>query len=227
MVFKESIHTVARCAGHVADDEAVFAEDGVDEAGFADVRAADNGDADKAAVLFFAGIRREVFKAGVEQIARPVAVQRGDRHRIAQPEIIELVQLRRRSAELIDFVDAEDDRTSRALEHRGDLRIRGGHAGQQICDKNNDVCVFNGDFRLQTHELQNFAVGTRLNAAGIDNLEGTAPPFTVAVEPVACDARRILDDGAAGSGQFIEQHRLSDVRTADDGNDGLLHSLST
>ena len=85
-VLQARVHGVARCAGHIRDDDAVFAEHEIDERGLADVRLADDGDADEIVLFLAFFLGREVFDAGVEHFVRAVTVDRRKRDRVAETE---------------------------------------------------------------------------------------------------------------------------------------------
>ena len=54
--------------------------------------------------------------------------------------------------------------------------------------------------------------------AGIDEVERAAAPLGGGIEPVACDAGGIFDDGETLSDQLVKEHGFSDIRSPDDGN---------
>ena len=56
----------------------------------------------------------------------------------------------------------------------------------------------------------------RLDAAGIDQIEGPAIPVAQAVDPVPRDAGGVLYNRGPAAGQLIEQHGFAHIRAADD-----------
>ena len=164
--------------------------------------------------------------APVEQVTGAVAVDGGDLDGVAEAERIEFVDVGVRGADGVALVHGETDRLAAAQQHIGDVLIGGGHAGLHIRDHDDHVGGGNGQLGLTAHELQHLAVGVRLDAACIHELEFAAVPVTVAVNAVAGHARRILHDGGAPAGQFVEKHGLADVRPSNDRNQGLGHSAS-
>ena len=223
LVFKVGVDGVARRARDVGDDDALLPENAVRQRGFADVRLADDGDLEHVALLLRLLLVGEVSDAGVEQVARAVAVDGGDRHRVAEAEVVELVVIGIRRADGVHLVDRQHDRLARAQQHIRDLLIGGRQTRFNIGQEDDDRRVLNGDLRLLAHEGQDLAVGARLDAAGVDEREFAAAPLAFAVNAVAGHAGRVLHDGKALADELIEQHRLADVRSADDGNDGLGH----
>ena len=224
VVFKIAVDRVARRTRHVGDDHALLTEDAVEEAGLADVRLSDDGDLDDILVIFLAVILRKRLHAGVEQISRAVAVDGGDLDGIAEAEAVELIDLGVHAAGAVALVGSQHDRLSGALEHRRDLRVGGGEADRHIDHHDDHVCRLDGDLRLTAHEFQHVIVGARLDAAGIDQHEIASAPFAVAVDAVAGHAGRILDDRHAAAGEFVKEHRFADIRTANDGYNGLCHN---
>ena len=223
-VLKIAVDGVAGRTGHVGDDHALLAENAVEQARLSDIRLADDGDLDDVLVVFLLVVLRECLNAGIQQVACAVAMDRGDLDRFAETKTVEFIGLRVDAAGLVALVDRQHDRLLRPLEHRGDLRVRRRQSDGHVHDHDDHVGRLNGDLRLTAHKLEHVVVGARLNAAGIDQQEAPAAPLAVAVDAVAGHAGRILDDGHAASGQFVEKHRLADIRPADDGYNGLCHN---
>ena len=96
--------------------------------------------------------------------------------------------------------------------------IGGGHAGLDVDDEDDDRRVVDGDLRLRAHERENLVVGARRDAAGVDERKFAAAPLALAVDAVARDARRILDDGEPLADELIKQHGLADIRPSNDRN---------
>ena len=222
-VFKAAVDAVARRAGDVADDDALFAEDEVHERGLADVRLADDGDAGMVRVRIVRILRREVLQTGVEQVARAMAMHGGDGDRIAEAEGVKLIDAGVDRAGGVHLVDGQHNGLFRAQEHIGHFLIGGGHAGADLGDEHDDVGRVNGELCLLAHEQQNFIIGARLDAAGIDDVERAATPLALGIEPVARDAGRVLNDGQAAAAELIEEHGLADIRPAHDRNQWFGH----
>src|ERR1700675_908492 len=58
------------------------------------------------------------------------------------------------------------------------------------------------------------------DAAGVDNFQGAAAPFSFSVDTVAGDAGFVGDDGAASPGKPIKQGGFADVGATDDDERG-------
>ena len=119
-----------------------------------------------------------------------------------------------RVARGVHLVHAEHDGLAGALEHIGDGLVRGGDAGAYLGDEDDDVRRVYGEQGLLAHEQENFAVGARLYAAGVDYVEFPPVPLALGVQPVARDARRVLDNREPAPGEAVEEHGLADVRPA-------------
>ena len=224
-VFKIAVDGVARRAGNIGDDHAFLAEDTVEQARLADIRLSDDGDLDDVLVILVLVIFRERVHARIEQVARAVSVHRRDLDRVTETERVKLIRVRVHAAGLVTFVDRQYHRLFRLFEHRGDLRVRRGQPDRYVHDHDDDVRRFDGDLRLTAHETQHIVVRARLDAAGIHEQEIASVPLAVAVNAVARHTGGILHNRHAASCELIKEHRLADVRSADDGNNGLCHSI--
>ena len=68
------------------------------------------------------------------------------------------------------------------------------------------------------HEGENLVVGPRLDAAGVHNVEGPAPPLAGGVQTVPGDAGGVLHNGQPLSAQLVEQHGLAHIGPSHNGN---------
>ncbi len=150
-----------------------------------------------------------------------------DAHRVAQTQIVELIELRRGLTGGIQLVHGQHDGLFCPLEHGGHLLIGGGDAGADIGDQNDHLGVVDGDQRLLAHELQNFIIGFGLDAAGVHQNEGLSAPFCVTVNAVAGDAGGVLHDGVPLFGNAVEQQGFAHIGPTDHGDDGFFHSISS
>ena len=122
------IYRVARGTRLVERDDALLAEQRIDERGLADVRPADDGNPDTPlAIGLVVGIgvpRARCRERDVDQVADVFAVRRGNRQRLAQAELVEL-----RNGSLgwkaFRLVDGEHDRPSRLAQQLGDVTVLG------------------------------------------------------------------------------------------------------
>ena len=108
---------VAGRARDLRNDGAFLPGDAVDERGLADIRLADDGNRNAVSLL-----PREAGKINfcadcVEKVAGAVAVHRRDGDGVAQPQIVELIELGRRIAHPVALVDTEHQRLLALEEH--------------------------------------------------------------------------------------------------------------
>lgn len=213
---------VTRRARHVADDDAVLAEDRVDDGGFADIRAADDGDADLILILALLDLLREGRDDCVEQIAEIHRIRCRDGDRIAEAQIVELVDVHR-ALRAVNLVDREDDRLLRAAQQARDLFICRRQAGAAVDEEQDDVGLLHGQLCLLAHRLEDVVALIELDAAGVDHREVLVEPLRVEIDAVARDARHVVDDGDALLADLIEERGLADVRAADNRHDWFAH----
>src|SRR5207248_10242701 len=87
---EDGVDRVAGRAGLLGDDHALLAEERVQKARLADVRAAEDRDANRLLADPLRSRAGQHRHDRVEQVAAAVAMDRGDRDRIAEPEPVEL-----------------------------------------------------------------------------------------------------------------------------------------
>ena len=203
-VLKIAVNGVPGGAGHIADDDTLLTQNAVGQAGFSHIRLADDGHLNHVGLLVLVLLRREIFQTLVQQVTGAVAMHGGDSHRVAEAQIIELVEIRIHCAGGVHLVDRQHDGLFAALKHTRHLLVGGGHAGLDIGDKNDHRGVVNGDLRLLPHEGQDLIIGAGLNTAGIHQTELAAQPLAFAVNAVTGHARRIFHDAQASADQLIE-----------------------
>ena len=207
-------------AGHVVDDHPLPAGDLVQQARLADVRLADDRHPARSALhrRGFARRLRNRRQDRVQQVPAPPAVQRGHRERLTQSE----VPHRRRfglRALVVDLVRRQHHRLlapPQDLDH-GLVDILGADRGVD----HEDDRVRRGDGQLGLlGDLGGHALGVGRPATGVDQHELPAVPVRVVGHPVPGHSRDVLDDGFAAADDPVDQRRLADVGTADDGDDG-------
>ena len=215
------VDRVACRAGHVADDHARRADQLVEQRGLADVRAAEDGDADLVRdALEALGLRHrgEALDDQVEQVAAAGAVDRRDRDGLAESELVEHIGVEV-AALAVGLVGDEQHRDLLATEDLGDLEVAGHHAGLGVDDEERHVGLGEGGARLLRDLLGHHRLAAEVDAARVDEAEGLAVPLDVDVLAVARHARFGVHHGVAAAGEAIAQRRLADVRVADDGDD--------
>ena len=150
----------------------------------------------------------------------------GERDGVAETEGIELIERRVDLRRVIHLVHDEHHGLMGAQEHACDLLVRGGDAGADLRHEDDDVCGVDGDVRLLAHEEQDLVVRRRLDAAGVHDVEFSARPLRLGVEPVTGDAGGVLHDGEALSGEAVEQQGFAHVRASHNGYKRSCHGVS-
>lgn len=103
------VDRIPRGAGKIRYHGALLPQNAVDQAGFADVGAPDNGDLNRVRFFFHAAsLLGKVTDHFVKQIAQPQHVGRRDRKRLSQPQGIKIID-RIVHARMIHLVDNQDD----------------------------------------------------------------------------------------------------------------------
>ena len=224
---KRGINRVARCARNAGNHGALLPENPIHKAGFAHVRAADDGDLN-GVLLFVLGllILREMLDHFIQQIAQTEHVGRGDGEGITQTERVEIVDVVVHAL-IIDLVDYQNDRLAALAQHGGDVFVVSGHAGAAVGKKENHIAGVDGDFSLTTHLLEQDIVRARLDAAGVDQGEFVVEPFAIRIDAVARHAGGILHDRDAPPRDFVKKGRFAHVRAADDRDKGFGHAYSS
>ena len=221
---KVRVDGIARRARDVADDDALLTHECIDERGFADVRTADDGDADLIRLFLFLCSCGKERHESIEQIAEVHGVRRRNRHGIAKAEVVELVDVRLLLGR-INLVHGQEHGFLRRAQHLADFLIGKRQARTAVDEKEDDVRLLHGDLRLLAHRAQDDIARIEFDASRIDHREFLAEPFGIKVDAVARDARQIIDDGHALPTQFIEERGLAHVRASHDRYDRLAHSI--
>ena len=210
-----AVDGVARGACDGGDHGAVLAGDHVDERGFADVGAADDGDAWQAVLGLFLALG-EVGHEGVEQFAGAAAGDAGDGVGVAQSQGVEFgegVHLLR----VVHFVHDQEDGFGLAAEHVGDVLVHGGEPLAGVDEEEDGVGLVDGEGDLPAYFLFELVVAAHDVSAGVDDGEVFAVPVGVAVLAVARDAGDGVDDGVACLCEAVEEGGFADIGAADDG----------
>ena len=210
------VDRVARRARHLGDDDALPADEPVEERRFADVRAPEDRDADRLRA------DRDLPRAGqprddlVEQIAGAVAVQPRERPRLAEAEPWKTADSLSRRGSSILLASTSTGRLL-AQDHRELLVARRDtHAG--VDDEQHEIrlsdcgeCLL-GDLRAERPSVR------LVHPTRVDQPEPRARPLAEKLLAVSRDSRRLMHDGGASLGEPVDQRRLADVREADDRN---------
>ena len=218
LVFIQGVHRVPGGAGHVADNDPLFAQNVVDERGFAHIGLANDGHLDAVVLFLPLVLLREVLQALVQQVAGAVAVYGGDGDGVSQSQGVKFIYRGVGGSRGVGLVHRQHHGLAGTKQHVGHILVRGGDAGADIRDQNDHGGGVDGDLGLLPHEEQNLAVGAGLNAAGVHHVKFSAAPLALGIEPVAGDAGGVLNDGEPLSHQAVEKHGLSHIGAAYDSN---------
>ena len=131
--------------------------------------------------------------------------------RVTQSQRIKLIYRRVCPAGRIRLIHCQHNRLPGFQQHGCHFLIRCGHAGADVCDKNNHRCRINGDLSLLPHESEDLTVCVRLNAACIHHVECAPCPFARCVKPVSRNTRRIFNDRKPLPHKPVKQQRLAHI----------------
>ncbi len=191
------------------------ADEGVQERRLADVRPAEDRDADRLVADDRLVPARQPRDDLVEQVARAVPVERGQRDGVAEAEPVELERLEVASR-VVDLVHEHDHRLCRHAEDRRDLLVARRHPCPGVDDEEHEVGLLDGRAGLGG-DVAPEGAGVRLvHAARVDHAERDAVPVAEELLPVARHAGRLVHHGGAALRQPVDERRLADVREADD-----------
>ncbi len=214
------VDRVAGGAGHLVDDHPLLARDLVQQRGLADVRAADQRDparpAERGAEGLLGGLGQRV-EGGVQHVAGAAAVQRGDRVRLAEAQRPQHGGVRL-AGRAVHLVGDQYDGLAGPAQQLDDGLVGVGGADLGVHDEDHRVGGLDRELGLHRHGGVD-AEHVLLPAAGVDDLEATAVPVGLVRDPVAGDARLVLDDRLPAADHAVHQGRLTDIGAADDGED--------
>ena len=162
-----------------------------------------------------AAVRLEVVDDLVEQVAGAVAVQAGDRDRVAEPEPVQL-ERERLLARVVDLVRDHEHRLLRLAQDLRDLLVARRDPDLRVDDEEDEVGLRDRLARLVGDRARDRRLVGDVDAAGVDQQEALRAPLADELLAVARDARRLVHDRRARPGQPVDERRLPDVREADD-----------
>ena len=189
------VHGIPGCPGNIRYDQPLFPQQPVDEGAFSDIRFPDDRDFRARVLLFRGGSGRKKPENLIQKISDPGTVCRGDRVRIPDSEIIELIDCRFIPLPAVNLIHHKKHRLMASAEHVSDLRVRVDQSLLQICQKQNDIGGIDRNLRLLSHLRKDNITCVRLNTACIDQRKPAVEPFHIRVDPVPGDTRRIFNDG--------------------------------
>src|SRR5579884_2217742 len=137
---------------------------------------------------------------------------------VAEAERVELVGLGSLGGG-IDLVRHEQHRPAPRAEQPGDLPVLRGEPRARVDHEQHDVGLVDRPLRLPADQAGERLAGARHQPAGVDERELPARPLARRFEPVAGDARGVLDDRGPPRDQAVEERGLADVGPSDDRDD--------
>ncbi len=119
----------------------------------------------------------------------------------------------------VDLVDGEEDGLAAAQQESGEGDVWRGELGAAVDDHDDDGGFGEGGLGLEKDFGGDEFGVVGDDAAGVYEARVGSHPLDEAVDAVAGDAGLVADDGAARTGEAIEERRLADVGTAADGDE--------
>ncbi len=233
-------HRVAGEAGLGTRDHALLAQQRVDQRRLAGVGAADDGEADGKGLgigLFhdllalaivivippaFANRRQaKCRKNGGCEIAQALAVLGRDGDRLAQPQLVGVVEALRAGAPLA-LVGDQDGGPPGLAHDAGERRVGRHHAVAGVEHEQHQVRTRDRRLALGAHARGDAVRRRLLEPRRVDEGHLVAGQLRLALAAVARQARHVRDQRGALGGELVEERRLADVGPADDG-DGWGH----
>ena len=186
-----------------------------------------DGDAQGVGLVLLARILGQKGDDLVEQITRAMAVQRGDRDRVADAQGVELPQVVVLAGRVVELVDEQERGLLELAHHARHALVLLGDAHRAVDDEQDDGGLLGRRERLVADGGGEHVVALHgLDAAGVDERELATVPVGHVVAAVAGDAAALVHDGVGGLGDTIDERRLAHVRAADDRYDGSRHTYS-
>ena len=211
-VVPATLSTTTRCwPGHL-----------VQQARLADVRLADDRHPPRSAldrVAVLPGSLRQRRQDGVQQVTAAPAVQGRHRVRLAEPEVPHRGRLGL-GALVVDLVGGQHHRLLAAPQHLDHRLVDVLGADGGVDHEEHGVGGGDGQLGL-LGDLGGHALARRAPSRRCrPRTNCAAVPVRVVGHPVPGHPGHVLDDGLAAADDPVDQGRLADVGTADDGDDG-------
>ena len=104
-IFHSCIRCVTGCSGNIRHNHTLFPSNAVDQRRLADIRFPNNGDPNRIVLFFQFRFWRQSIIDRIQHITAAMTMFRRNRKRIAQSQIIELIEFHRRFTDFITFID--------------------------------------------------------------------------------------------------------------------------
>jgi len=146
-----------------------------------------------------------------------------EQDRVGEAELVDLVQ-EVLLAGVVRLVGAHHHRPPGAPEHQCDVPVERGQALANVDEQHDRLRLLDRDLSLRLDGGARGVVGAfQVQPGGVDHRDLAPSPFAHAVEPVARQAGRGVDDRLAPAQQAVEKRGFADVGAPDDRNDGACH----
>ncbi|CAM2159381.1 hypothetical protein PT2222_50242 [Paraburkholderia tropica] len=224
------IDRIARRAGHVERDHAIFADQRVHERRLADVRATDDRDfhAVLAGVVFvlFRTIGVGLVERLVDHFGHAVAVRSRNRARVAEAEFVK-VGGHGTVFHAFGLVDHEEDRTAGLAQVIGDVLVLRREAVAAVADEDDDIGFFHGLTRLARHFMQDAVLRDGFETARVDDQIRAIAHAPFAVVAVARETGQIGHQRIARTREPVEERGFPHIGAPDEGDNGFHLIFST
>ncbi len=216
-------HRVDRVAGRprlIGDDHPRTAQDRVQQRRLADVRTAQDRDAELVTQpLIVAGAldRVQPLDHRVQQVSGAASVHGRHRHRVAQSQPVQLQRIRLVS-EVVDLVGDQQHGRARAAQDLRDLLVTRHQTGPGVDHQQHQVGLLHRHPRLRRHFGLHRRVVCDVEPAGVDQPERVAAPLAQRLGAVSGDAGHLMHHRPPRRGQPVDQRRLPGIGEADDGD---------
>ena len=194
----------------------LLTDKGIDQTRLTSIRTTDNSKTGNTVFCLVTTLLRQHLQHLIEQITRTTTRSSTDRIRITQSEFIKLI-LVIQILTVISLVGYKDHRQFRTTQDLGNIHIPSRHTIADVTQEENQICFFCGNNHLLSDFLLKYIIRVHHPAAGIDDRELLAIPFTFAVLAVTSCTSLTADDRLARLRQTIEQGRLSHIRASYNG----------
>ncbi len=203
-------------AGFRAGQQPLLAEDTVDQRRLADVRPADDSDAERwaSALPFGFGRLRQVGRQRLQKVAHALAVLGRDGNGIAEAKGVGLEQAGVGGGPF-GLVGGEHQRDTGGAQEVGEAAVERRQPDAGVHQEQDGIGGLHRRLGLRGHAGGEAAGGRLVKAGGVDGDKAQVAEAGLALAAVAGDTRRVIDQRHAMADKAVEQRRLADVRPTD------------
>ena len=185
IVLHDSIHRIPGGSRNIRHDQAVLAEQCVDQRRLPDIRFSDNGDLGPVILHLARLCLRKILQHLVKQIADSRPVRRGNRMRIADSKIVKLVDARLIFDKIVNLVDNQQNTLMASAQHVSNLRVRIDQSLMEIRQEKDDIGRVNRNLGLLPHLGKDDILCIRLYSAGINQCKTSPGPLDICIDAVS------------------------------------------